>query len=267
MWEVYMKLKNKLISAVLSAVLLTSSVGATAAFTDVTAAAATTAKKLPAPTEIKVNKTAKTITLTWNKVEGADAYRVYKYNSTTKKYVKYKDVTKTTCKITGLSPSKTYKFKIVSLAYAEHKSSGAISAKTMSTGDEIILNGSVIQLPVLSQTVDTYTRANSEQEWGLSGSCDVRAMDCKVKDDKLVLYFTGEKTYAYSMFSMGVIGWKMYEVGEKSDKEIAKGDCYPSTAYATERFTNSSYSIDYCLEKGKTYRIELVDAYVLSPRR
>lgn len=59
-----MKLKNKLLSAVLSAVLLTGSVGATTVSTNVTAAAATTVKKLPAPTGIKATKTTDSITLT-----------------------------------------------------------------------------------------------------------------------------------------------------------------------------------------------------------
>ncbi len=62
--------------------------------------------------KITATQTTKTITLKWNKVSGADGYRVYKYNSKTKKYEKYKDVTKTTLKISKLSAGKTYKFKV-----------------------------------------------------------------------------------------------------------------------------------------------------------
>ena len=49
--------------------------------------------------KVTATQTTTTITLKWNKVTGADGYRVYKYNSKTKKYEKLKDVTKNTLKI------------------------------------------------------------------------------------------------------------------------------------------------------------------------
>ena len=70
-----------------------------------------TATKCKAPT-LSAAQTTKTITLKWSKVKGADGYRVYKYNSKTKKYEKLKDVTGTSLKITKLSAGKKYKFKV-----------------------------------------------------------------------------------------------------------------------------------------------------------
>lgn len=262
-----MKLKNKLVSAVLSAVLLTGSVGATTVLTNVTAAAATTVKKLPAPTGIKATKTTDSITLTWNAVKGADAYRVYKYNSKTKKYVKYKDVTKTTCKITGLSASKTYKFKVKALVYTEQTSSDVISVKTKAeekipTGGEIKVNGSTIQLPAMPMEVKTYEWADKGEVWYHYATSTVTGMNCKVDGDKLVLSFTGEKTYAYNRFHKGIVGWKLYEVAADGEKEVANGWCDTLTQDSGDKFEKVPYTIDNCLEKGKNYRIEFVDAYM-----
>ncbi len=71
--------------------------------------------QLDAPANLDATRTANTVTLVWDEVQGASGYRVYKYNSKTKKYEKYKDVTSTTCKVTGLSSKTKYKFKVVAL--------------------------------------------------------------------------------------------------------------------------------------------------------
>ena len=54
--------------------------------------AATANGKLPAPTGITATKSGTKIIIKWDEVDGADAYRVYMYNSKTKKYEKYKNV-------------------------------------------------------------------------------------------------------------------------------------------------------------------------------
>ena len=54
----------------------------------------------------------KTITLSWTKTAGATGYAVYKYNSSTKKYVKVKTTTSTSYKVTSLTAGSTYKFKV-----------------------------------------------------------------------------------------------------------------------------------------------------------
>ena len=62
--------------------------------------------------KISASQTTSTITLKWEKVTGADGYRVYKYNSKSKKYEKLKDVTKTTLKISDLKAGTKYKYKV-----------------------------------------------------------------------------------------------------------------------------------------------------------
>lgn len=62
--------------------------------------------------KITASQTTTTITLKWNKVTGADGYRVYKYNSKTKKYEKLKDVTSTSLKLSKLKAGTAYKYKV-----------------------------------------------------------------------------------------------------------------------------------------------------------
>ncbi len=65
-----------------------------------------------ATSKITATQTTTTVTLKWNKVTGADGYRVYKYNTKKKKYEKLKDVTKTTLKISDLKAGTVYKYKV-----------------------------------------------------------------------------------------------------------------------------------------------------------
>lgn len=78
--------------------------------------------KLAAPTGLTASaRTQKTVTLKWNTVKGADGYRVYKYNVSKGKFLKYKDVTKATCKVSGLKAGTTYKFMVASLVMKNGK--------------------------------------------------------------------------------------------------------------------------------------------------
>ena len=92
--------------------------------------------KLKAPTGFKVTKTQTKITLKWDEVKGADAYRVYLYNEKTGKYETYKTVYTGVCNITDLKKGTKYKFKVTTLIknsdgkYVAQTSSKAMSATT-----------------------------------------------------------------------------------------------------------------------------------------
>lgn len=61
------------------------------------------------------SSTTSSVTINWNKVSGASGYRIYKYNSSTKKWVNIKTISgnsTTSYKTSGLSAGKTYKFKV-----------------------------------------------------------------------------------------------------------------------------------------------------------
>lgn len=88
-------------------------------------ASATSNYKLKAPDGIKSTATANSITLQWNKVSGADGYRIYMYDSTQKKYVKYKSVSGTKCTVSNLEIGTKYNFKITALV----KKNGKYSAQ------------------------------------------------------------------------------------------------------------------------------------------
>lgn len=94
------------------------------------------AAKVAAPKNFKAKKTSSSVTLSWDAADGADMYRVYKYNPETKKYEKYKDVKNAKCTIKGLDANTKYKFKVVSYdknkdgKYVKGESSKAVSVTT-----------------------------------------------------------------------------------------------------------------------------------------
>lgn len=68
--------------------------------------------QLGAVSKLTATATKTTVTLKWSKVTGADGYRVYKYNSSTKKYEAVKNITGTSLKISKLKSGTTYKFRV-----------------------------------------------------------------------------------------------------------------------------------------------------------
>lgn len=72
-------------------------------------------------TNITYTSSTDYIKLTWKKQQYATSYRVYKYNSNTKKYDLYKEVkggNNNSLKVTKLSANKTYKFKVAAYKLA-----------------------------------------------------------------------------------------------------------------------------------------------------
>lgn len=98
----------------------------------ITFSPASASTKLPAPTGIKTQKTAITITLSWNAVSGADAYRISLYNKKAGKYEKYKTVSGTKCTISALKSNTKYKIKITSLSKQSDGKYKAGKSKTVS---------------------------------------------------------------------------------------------------------------------------------------
>lgn len=94
--------------------------------------------KLPAPENVKVTVSGTSAVIKWDKVKGADAYRVYKYDSAKKKYVRVKTVSGTKATIKSLSKGKHY-FKIAAAVksgkkYISGKTSAKVTAAVKTAG-------------------------------------------------------------------------------------------------------------------------------------
>ena len=81
-------------------------------------------------------QTASSVTLSWNKVKGADGYQIYKYDNSKKEYVKVKATTNTTYKVSDLKAGTMCKFKVRAYkkvgglyAYGEYSSILSVSTK------------------------------------------------------------------------------------------------------------------------------------------
>lgn len=109
--------KRFFVAAVLAAALSVGSIAAPVSVVPVgiVAEAATKKAELPAPENIAGKVSKDSIVLTWDKVEGADGYRVYMYDTETKKFKKYKTVAGTKCTVKDLEKGKTYYFKVATL--------------------------------------------------------------------------------------------------------------------------------------------------------
>ena len=55
------------------------------------------------------------------------------------------------------------------------------------------------------------------------------------------------------------IGWKLYEVSSEGDIVIADGTCYTLSLKMDELFKNTSSTAYNCIEKGKHYRLEIMN--------
>ncbi len=89
--------------------------------------------------ELRVSSKTKTaVTLSWNKVNRADKYQVYRYNSNTGSWKRLITTTKTSYRATGLSSGTYYKFKVravnEALGYKYYGDFEDIKVKTTSAG-------------------------------------------------------------------------------------------------------------------------------------
>lgn len=95
---------------------------------------------LSAPYNVKAKVKNNTVSLSWDKVDGADAYRIYKYDAVKKKYVKHKSITGNKIVIKNLEEG-SYKFKIAALtkngkSYKVGNTSKAITVKIQTSSKE-----------------------------------------------------------------------------------------------------------------------------------
>lgn len=93
------------------------------------------AASVSAPKNVSVKAYSTKVTLSWSKVSGADAYRVY-IKGKNGKWTACKTVKTNSCTVTGLDSNTAYSFKVYSLikkgkSYTEQKCSSAIDVVTL----------------------------------------------------------------------------------------------------------------------------------------
>ena len=148
-----------------------------------------------APSGIKITAEKNYITLKWDKVSGADAYRVYLYDKASGKYKVYKNVSGTSCKVSGLSAGTEYKFRVSSLVKVngklkEQKKSGIIRSKTKADKKSLPKKGGEWEAPSLEKgnadKLYTCGIGNCTQEYNQYGGIDYYGD----------IYFSGVKSRA-----------------------------------------------------------------------
>lgn len=127
-------------AVLLSGAMVISCVGGASAFAEEEpslifgTAGISASSKLPAPKNIKASDITETsVALKWDKVKGANGYKVYIYNTEKKKYALYKTVKGTSCKVEGLRAGKTYIFAVAAAA----KKGGKTTAQERSKGVQV----------------------------------------------------------------------------------------------------------------------------------
>ncbi len=123
---------------------------------------------LSAPKNIRASSDETSVTLRWDAVDGADAYRVYKYSSSQKKYKSFKTVRKTSCKMTDMKSGTTYKFKVAALvksgdSYKAQELSGKITVKTAEKSDDGTLK-ELVQ-PKFGDRIENVRKTSKVSNW------------------------------------------------------------------------------------------------------
>ena len=243
--------------AVTAAVLLTGAVSTTVPETSVAITAEAASSKLSAPDYADyIDRSSDSVTLSWSSVKGADAYRIYKYNSSTKKYTAYKTVYGTSYTVTGLKSSTQYKFRVAALKksngkYVAGKQSETIKVKTIKK----FIAGETVSCPLFSVTlpadtdfvvetnetsISVYDKEAKESGWGgwaftieayedpadYSGIMERKIGELKAADGKIydiTVIYASDIQYNYEKYSDIPENYSMLFEGSKDIFKTIRG--------------------------------------------
>ncbi|MGN0579071.1 MAG: hypothetical protein ACI4J4_10675 [Ruminiclostridium sp.] len=195
--------------------------------------------KLAKPTSLKASVSGKKITLSWKKVSGAEAYRIYQYDSSKKKYVKVKDVTKNKTTIT-VKKTGTYKFKVSSLDKQD--------------GKFVVGNGATVKATVKSSSKSSSSELDkvfSGLKWGMS-------KDELIKKKKINKYSMSGSTLLWEQSDDLVY---IYQI--KDNKLTAYGFCYWYSSANLKKAKNMFEDNGWTLMT-KTPQIETQDGFTFN---
>ncbi|MGN0657005.1 MAG: CAP domain-containing protein [Ruminiclostridium sp.] len=219
---------------IIAAFLIAAAVVAAPALSDSSSAspfcitAQAASEKLAKPSSLKATVSGKKITLSWNKVSGADAYRVYKYDTAKEKYVKLKDVKGTKLSI-NVSKYGDYKFLVRSLDKKNDK---------YILGNYSTVKATVKDLSSLSAAEAVAEIVNSERKSAGKSALTLDSKLCEAAElraKELAEYFSHDRPDGSSCFTVfGELGIRYGAAGEN----IAAGQRSPQEVM--EDWMNSS---------------------------
>ena len=198
--------------------------------------------KLSKPTSLKASVSGKKITLSWKKVSGAEAYRIYQYDSSKKKYVKVKDVTKNKTTIT-VKKTGTYKFKISSLDKQD--------------GKFVVGNGATVKATVKSSSSSSTSELDkvfSGLKWGMSKDEVIKKKNFKkyTNDGDMLFYNKSDDVMYFYQFKnnkLNIYGlsYKYSSSNYKKAKKLFTDYGWSFVDEMPESVSKDGYSFDILL--------------------
>ena len=101
------------------------------------------AAKLSVPSGVKTSVSKDKVTIAWSKVSGADGYRIYKYDSSKKAFVRIKTVAGTKTSVSGLSKGRHY-FKIAAVEKVNGKYKAGTATKKITVNIKDVSTSSAV---------------------------------------------------------------------------------------------------------------------------
>ncbi len=148
--------KTKILGALLAGVMAVSGISVIPGVSSPFVVEAEAASKLAAPTGLKATVSGTTVKLTWNAVKGADAYRVYKFDSESGEYETLKNVSGTSTSVKNLAKG-TYNFRVAAIVKSGSKlkaqtKSSPVKAKVTGATTTTKTSGAFINFPAFGTT-------------------------------------------------------------------------------------------------------------------
>ena len=192
------------------------------------------------------DKTADSVSLRWDSVDGADAYRVFMYDAASKKYVSCMTVKgNTTCTVKGLKSNKTYNFKIAALKksggkYVTGTKSETVKVKTIKQ----FKAGSAVSCPMFSVSLPAGYQYVTEKD-----KDSISIYDKEAKDAGFGGWLLSIEAYESPADYSGMMDKKIGELKASDGKVYDLVVAYPSDIqYDYEKYSGEmpeSYSMIY----------------------
>ncbi len=178
--------------------------------------------------------TSTAIRINWRKVTGATGYRIYRYNTTTKKWVKVatvKGAATTSYKQTGLKSGTTYKYKVKAYRKVNGKVYWGSASETIKTRTDL----AKVTITSASKTT-TAIRLNWKKVTGACGY-QIQLYDTKTKKWKSYKTIKSGSTLTYR--TSGLSKGTVYKFRIRAYRTVNGDDEYGSWS-ATKKVTTKS---------------------------